>query len=451
MATLKTGIRQTWRRPLLFKAALSHFPKGLHLHWALPDALTTGHHRDNRTTFPAVPNRWLVRRLDHTGALQKSWIVESDFLHPLNNGSPTVEAPGPITAWPNNKPITFPTRRYVFPDPDHTPGVAFRYMGRRLLLSDWLQGNKSGEYLNDGSISDYKLTALGYGEPAFAAYYPNCYSVFGFCDVDPDPATTYEYQVIGWFNEVQLDLLQSSEFAGLNDDARYDALEQEYRWCVTKDDRQKAFPQRTVCYASFTVTPNQVTPLPSPGAVDLAIGNTGGEALAALLADEVATQQVANKLIIEDQLEAMNVAATLQGVKVDYKAHFEQTRHQRGFRGFAGGHRWAVLPKSQQPASAKDAKQDVVPALPDSVAHALDALNVTQEAYDMAHQEIVELRYQTFCDWHKYLTARLQQFFGHAAIHGTAVHLSAIHQQIKKLSHCSTTKCIRRKTDADKD
>ena len=91
------------------------FPKGLHLHWALPDALTTGHHRDHKTIFPAVPNRWLVRRLDHTGALQKSWIVESDFLHPIdNNGNPTFAAPGPITAWPNNKPITFPTERLQF-------------------------------------------------------------------------------------------------------------------------------------------------------------------------------------------------------------------------------------------------------------------------------------------------------------------------------------------------
>lgn len=382
------------------------FPKGLHLHWALPDALTTGHHRDNRTIFPAVPNRWLVRRLDHTGKLEKSWIVESDFLHPLNNnGQPIVEPPGPITAWPNNQPITFPTERHQLPD--NIAGAAFRYMGRSMSLSDWLNRNEAtGEYLNQDANSRYKLTALGYGEPAFAAYYPNCYSVFGFCDIDPDPATSYEYQVIGWFNEVQLDLLQSSEFAGLDNDARYNALEQEYRWFVTKDDRNKPFPQRTVCYASLTVTPNNVKPWQAEGAVDLAIGNTGGEALSALLADEVAApQQPTNKPVIEDQLEAINVAAALQGVDVDYKAHFDQTRHQRGFRGFAGGHRWAVLPKEQRLISAVDPKQDAAPPLPELVAHALDALNGAQEAYDMAQQEIVELRYQTFCDWHKYLAA----------------------------------------------
>lgn len=40
------------------------FPPGLHLHWALPDVLTTGHHHRGSTQFPAVPNRWFVRRLD---------------------------------------------------------------------------------------------------------------------------------------------------------------------------------------------------------------------------------------------------------------------------------------------------------------------------------------------------------------------------------------------------
>jgi hypothetical protein len=388
-------------------------PKGLHLHWALPDALTTGHdHPGSTTQFPAVPNRWLVRRLDNRGTLQKSWVVESDFLHPLDsNHKPIHQSPLGITAWPNDAPITFPTKRLQLSNGKQ--GAAFRYMGQSLLLSDWLNRQADGDYLNQHTNSDYKLTALGYGEPAFAAYYPNCYSVFGFCDIDPDlhAGTSYEYQVIGWFHESGLDPLQSAEFAGLsNDAARYAALRREYLWCLSEDDTKKAFPVRTVCYASLTLKPNQVTPWQSQGAVDIAIGNTGGEALSALLADEVAQPQgPADKVMIEDQLEAMNLAATLQGVEVDYLAHFVQTRHQRGFRGFAGGNRWSVLPKakSPRPASAADANLYALPQppLPDSVAHALDALNTSQENYNMAQQEIVELRYQTFCDWHKFLSA----------------------------------------------
>ncbi|HEY5752884.1 MAG TPA: hypothetical protein VIT21_07040, partial [Chthoniobacterales bacterium] len=393
------------------------FPPGLHLHWALPDALTTGKHHRGSTQFPSVPNRWLVRRLDNGGQMQKSWIVESDFLHPCDGtGMPTYQRPPddshgkPITAWPGDKPITFPTKRLQLSN--HKPGAAFRYMGRSLLLQDWLQRtvDNADAYLNQDANSDYKLTALGYGEPAFAAYYPNCYSVFGFCDVDPDlhADTRYEYQVIGWFHEAGLDPLQAAEFAGLPNDAdRYAALQREYRWCLAEADTKKTFPTQTVCYASLTLTPNQVTSWQSKDAVKLAIGNTGGEALSALLADEVAAQQPADKAVIEDQLEAMNLAPALQGVEVDYPAHFAQTRHQHGFRGIAGGNRWAVLPKSLQPDSAADANRDAVPQppLPDAVAHALDALNTAQEAYNLAHQEIVELRYQTFCDWHKFLSA----------------------------------------------
>ena len=316
----------------------------------------------------------------------------------------------PITAWPGDKPITFPTKRLQLSN--NKLGGAFRYMGRSLLLQDWLQRTADGAdaYLNQDANSDYKLTALGYGEPAFAAYYPNCYSVFGFCDVDPDlnVGTSYDYQVIGWFNEADLDPLQSSEFAGLPNDAdRYAALQREYRWCLAEADRKKAFPIRTVCYASLRLTPNQVTSWPSKGEVKIAIGNTGGEALSALLADEVAAQQAADKTVIEDQLEAMNLAPALQGVEVDYPAHFAQTRHQRGFRGIAGGNRWAVLPKRPHPVSSADANRDAAPQppLPDAVAHALDALNTAQEAYNMAQQEIVELCYQTFCDWHKFFSA----------------------------------------------
>ena len=87
---LANGQPQNRTRPNLAQSIVDQtnslaFPKGLHLHWALPDALTTGYHRGDDTVFPAVPNRWLVRRLDHTGKLERSMIVESDFLHPIGS------------------------------------------------------------------------------------------------------------------------------------------------------------------------------------------------------------------------------------------------------------------------------------------------------------------------------------------------------------------------------
>ena len=57
---------------------------GIHLHWALPDALTharqtgSGSALDN---FPLVPNRWLIARFNAvTGGWQsKLWVVQSDY------------------------------------------------------------------------------------------------------------------------------------------------------------------------------------------------------------------------------------------------------------------------------------------------------------------------------------------------------------------------------------
>jgi hypothetical protein len=58
---------------------------GIHLHWALPDALTRGVQQkknpvdqddEKSIVFPQVPNRWLVTRTEATQ--RKHWIVESD-------------------------------------------------------------------------------------------------------------------------------------------------------------------------------------------------------------------------------------------------------------------------------------------------------------------------------------------------------------------------------------
>ena len=59
---------------------------GIHLHWALPDALTharTPATGGDETVFPLVPNRWLIARFNapSTGGWQcKLWVVQSDYV-----------------------------------------------------------------------------------------------------------------------------------------------------------------------------------------------------------------------------------------------------------------------------------------------------------------------------------------------------------------------------------
>ena len=53
---------------------------GVHLHWAMPDALTRAATSDQALTFPPLPNRWMVSRLRSTDTSAKHWIIESDTL-----------------------------------------------------------------------------------------------------------------------------------------------------------------------------------------------------------------------------------------------------------------------------------------------------------------------------------------------------------------------------------
>src|SRR6476661_673668 len=64
---------------------LKRLEAGIHVHWAVPDALTKGGVDETNTNleFPVVPNRWLVTRFVMNGAMPnapRSWVIESDTL-----------------------------------------------------------------------------------------------------------------------------------------------------------------------------------------------------------------------------------------------------------------------------------------------------------------------------------------------------------------------------------
>ncbi len=158
---------------------------GIHLHWQLPDALTAGQEEKNEVRFPAVPDRWLVTRRSGNGST-KQWVVESNFLYPAGSYAES---------------IIMPCR----PKGPHDP--PYRYMGRAQPLEQWLEllqsPNSTAEYYPD-------ITAVGYGEPTFAAFYPNCFSVFGFHDAEAaarDLSEEVEYEVVGWYSNPAKDHL----------------------------------------------------------------------------------------------------------------------------------------------------------------------------------------------------------------------------------------------------
>jgi len=365
---------------------------GIHLHWALPDALTQGKLTPQGTDFPAVPNRWLVVRTQKAASgqrvVEQAWVVESDYLFPDDASEQT----GCVT-------IPFD------PDPARGHYRPFRYLGRKLPLNAWQAQSSDAEYLA-------KLTAIGYGEPTFAAFYPNCLSVFGLHDdayLTPPMGLTYD--VIGWYSDQKQDALAvvianriaNSQQAPTAADLQA-AVVSAYQWQVTLQPGQE-FPSQMVCYARLTFNPPQGSsahPARSDPAVAVAFGNTSMEALSAYLGSQVDAQR---KAIIEDELEALQLAYRLEHRRLDIGAKFREARHENGFVATKGGSLWGIQPVTDHsaPADAANAQAQASIALPDDFAQKLDTLNVCQQTYDRALAEIAALRKQLFADWYKYM------------------------------------------------
>lgn len=164
----------------------SQYYNGVYLKWRLPKAFTSGT-QDNTngvTSYPLVPNRWLVLR--YSGPLTHrqptAWIIESDYTYPVNT------PPSPMNASQGATLFAQPTS-----STNNTPiGV---YMGRNVQLGSWTESGHS-----------IGLTAMGPGNPSFAFYQPQCNNVFSFIDPLYGQADeTLSYLVLGWFSSAAND------------------------------------------------------------------------------------------------------------------------------------------------------------------------------------------------------------------------------------------------------
>lgn len=141
-------------------------PRGVYLHWAVPDALTRGQPTQPPAAdgtapvadLPPIPDRWLVVRLalgstpDHRQV--RAWVLESG--------------------------------------------------GPQPVVSDLASWHESGTRAAPGR----ELTALGGGDLAWAAYYDNVVDRLGFYDpLDDGAQGPLGYLVCGWFADSGLDPL----------------------------------------------------------------------------------------------------------------------------------------------------------------------------------------------------------------------------------------------------
>ncbi|MFI6763485.1 hypothetical protein ACIBF5_30610 [Micromonospora sp. NPDC050417] len=368
-------------------------PAGIHLHWALPDALTRLTHSATTagaTTagarpavdLPQVPNRWLVTRTRPGGA-QDRWVVESDALADVDQGG-----------------VVHPL---LDDDPRGRTGRPWRYLGRRLPLSTW-----------PGRPTDRlaALTALGYGEPTFAAFYPNSSSVFGHHDEEYGavaPPDGLRYDVVGWYAETVDDELLAVLSAA---DGRSwpQTIADELDWSVP--DNSGDVPARMVCFGRLTFTgATKQASAPGPGTdteSGVWVANTATEALAAHLG---AVLPGVTETETENLLEALTVADELESATLDLSARLAQARHEASFGSVPSGVVWTVRRRDDPADSGDDGNPVTVEQrqarerleLPPSFGALLVALNRAQAAYDAAAAEVTGARRRIFADWHRYL------------------------------------------------
>lgn len=162
-------------------------PTGAYLHWALPDALAHGKQApgSNETTFPAIPDRWLVLRISPSRLSGKrtmrGWVLRSGD-----------RLPGPID------------------------------------LVDWREtGDEPPDEQGD---TTEPLTVLGYGDAGWSAYFDNVLNRLAFYDPLTDLREgPLAYLVCGWYSKPALDPLSSAHVRSLTD---FHARMAELQWEV---------------------------------------------------------------------------------------------------------------------------------------------------------------------------------------------------------------------------
>lgn len=340
---------------------------GVHLHWALPDALTHGLQGSEGMTFPLVPNRWLVTRSWWGGkhTLSKGWVVQSDALSESEGAQ--------CVAWP------------VY-DAGADPPYDSQYLGAVMDAVDW-----EGE--TQPVVKPF-LTAVGPGDPTFAACYWNCRGVFTLWDDASDLAVAdtpiaLTYSVVGWYSDPS-----KSPLAGYTDAQAWATRMQDLGWVVPEGT--SAMPIDVLVHGLLHSVqwagPGAAFQSGVPaGQVDVTFGNTTAEALAALLRSELQADQD-----VEAVLEAFQygVLATYEGQ--GGALELGQALHERQFGSSPGGAIWDIRRKPGAPAASGPAT-----ALPDDVAIALAALNDAQAQVDAASRGLESARRKLYLVWYR--------------------------------------------------
>ncbi|MDI2130036.1 hypothetical protein [Yinghuangia seranimata] len=363
--------------------------EGVYVQWQLPEALADGHYDQTtgETTFPFVPNRWLVVRYSTTAASPErtaaGWIVQSDYLE----SRPVQDADG-NDVYGTNK----------HPDPDSPEGEKLRltFLGRRHALAD-------GPWTEPAPQPPH-LTAAGPGLPGFAVYQPYNKDVFSLHDTLDDlkgaldnypPDATLSYFVVGWYSDDELDYLTTAASVPglLPPDAEGTAdLLEALGWSVPAGTVPGAL-ERTLYSGSALgikweregVTPESDKPSNIQLSEILTLGSSSAEALGRLAARQTRSARTGDlvRSLFQGTLETLDTA--------DGEEDLDTVTHHSWFSGSDGGHVWKVTARPVE----GDAELPPPPPEPAWLAQ----LNGTQRQYDELTPRLRRARQRLWNIW----------------------------------------------------
>ena len=367
-----------------------HGPQpGVHLHWALPDALTRGRQKRHANPqeplgtpeFPPIPNRWMVQRISRKPRANlapspssgppvevsvRAWIVESDYLYGT-------------TGRPKEDAVTFPR-------PDEF--ALFDYVGKSFDYPSWSERQPAYRI---------PLTALGYGDPAFAAYYPACKSVLGFYDplTDINQETTFTYLVAGWYSDPPKDILRHFKMEELEWAAAPTTGPPPTQVLCHGTIYNVQWKDRTFSYSTSVPKMDKDNRSTTAGQTEadkqyrFALGNTTTEALAALLAE----------LLDSPTIEPLLAAFQEQLSQKAELPELEFSLHQQRFGSLAGGREFAIQKKQ---AGADQATTATDATLPESLELALAELSELERNFERGRRELDGYLWELYATWYKW-------------------------------------------------
>ncbi|MGD0735475.1 MAG: hypothetical protein ABR976_10025 [Terracidiphilus sp.] len=372
-------------KPFLSERVMAHpfstgsINAGVHLHWAMPDALMHGEQaKENEAgrkpgdppagafRFPRLPDRWLVTRTSLTAQESEandtqSWVVDSRFvaeeLRPGNEGSSAIP-------WEN-------------PDDPEFLRPPYRYLGRTLPLDQWSAPHQ------ESLLSELTVASLGLLQAP--SYYPSSRNVFGMHHAAPRKATEYCYTVCGWHTEKADDPL-----SGKNAEQTAKALAK-LEW---KSPHGETVERVLYVGVVHSVRWDPDLEPGSPASITAVFGNTTAEATSVFLKESATDPSPAfcNQLqaLISGQLDRLSEP----GGDLRVNRQF----HQQRFSPVAFTNFWYAAKETDG--------TDAFSSLDAEHKKLLHELNEAEQVNVTRREEASARQWQLFADWYKYLKCK---------------------------------------------